>query len=88
MNRCDDNYTSSTILGSGSSDAICIGYSGTLISSIDSYSTLESEVFECVQYIDFAFEVMGIDLSYKEFKRMSSDEKKSFLRDIKINKLL
>jgi predicted phosphoribosyltransferase len=87
MNRCGDNY-SSTILGSTSSDAICVQYSGTLISSIDSYSTLESEVFECVQYIDFAFEVMGIDLSYEEFKRMSQDEKKAFLRDIKLNKIL
>lgn len=43
---------------------------------------------ELVEYIDFAFQVMGIDLSYEDFKKMSSDEKKVFLRDIKINKIL
>jgi hypothetical protein len=41
-----------------------------------------------IDYIDFAFQIMGIDLTYQDFKNMSSDERKAFLRDIKINKLI
>jgi len=41
-----------------------------------------------IDFIEFSFKVMGIDLTYAGFKNMSSDEKKAFLRDIKINKLL
>jgi hypothetical protein len=69
--------TNVTIAGSQN---IAIGYSGT------SYTIDLKE--ELVEYIDFAFQVMGIDLSYEDFKKMSDDEKKAFLRDIKINKIL
>jgi len=41
-----------------------------------------------IEFIEFAFQIMGIDLTYADFKRMSDDEKKAFLRDIKINKIL
>ena len=44
--------------------------------------------FLMIDYIDFAFQIMGIDLTYQDFKNMSSDERKAFLRDIKINKLI
>jgi hypothetical protein len=77
-NGISNTYVSSnTIVGSSN---IAIGYSsGTY--TID----LKEEL---VEYIDFAFQVIGIDLNYQDFKKMSADEKKAFLRDIKINKIL
>jgi hypothetical protein len=77
-NGISNTYVSSnTIVGSSNT---AIGYStGTY--TID----LKEEL---VEYIDFAFQVIGIDLNYQDFKKMSADEKKAFLRDIKINKIL
>jgi hypothetical protein len=40
------------------------------------------------EYIDFIAEILGIDINYEKFKKMSDCEKKSFLRDIKINNIL
>ena len=68
-----------SVITSGSQN-ISIGYSSGSY-TVDLNNAL-------VEYIDFAFEVMGIDLNYEDFKRMSPDEKKAFLRDIKINKIL
>lgn len=74
-----NGITNTNVTISGSSN-ITTGYS--------SGTYLLHQLYELVEYIDFAFQVMGIDLSYEDFKKMSSDEKKAFLRDIKINKIL
>lgn len=78
-----NTYASTIVPGSvitSGSQNISIGYSAGSY-TVDLNSSL-------VEYIDFAFEVMGIDLNYEDFKKMSADEKKAFLRDIKINKIL
>ena len=41
-----------------------------------------------INFIEFSFKVMGIDLTYEKFQQMSEDEKKALLRDIKINKII
>lgn len=69
--------TNVTIAGSQN---IAIGYSS------GSYTVDLNKAL--VEYIDFAFQIMGIDLNYEDFKKMSESERKSFLRDIKINKIL
>lgn len=51
-------------------------------------SVIKDDFLMMIDYIDFAFQIMGIDLTYQDFKNMSSDERKAFLRDIKINKLI
>lgn len=71
--------TTGNIITSGSQN-IAIGYSS------GSYTVDLNEAL--VEYIDFAFQIMGIDLNYEDFKKMSESERKSFLRDIKINKIL
>ena len=78
MSKLKNSYVNSTILGGQN---ISVGYTnaGTCVVDINK---------DLIEYIDFAFQVMGIDLTYQDFKKMSSDEKKTFLRDIKINKLL
>lgn len=71
--------TTGNIITSGSQN-ISIGYSSGSY-TVDLNSSL-------VEYIDFAFQIMGIDLNYEDFKKMSDSERKAFLRDIKINKIL
>ena len=72
-------YVSNNTIVAGSSN-MTIGYnSGSYVVDINK---------DLVEYIDFDFQLMGIDLTYQDFKRMSPDEKRAFLRDIKINKIL
>jgi hypothetical protein len=74
-----NGYVSNNTFIAGNSN-ISIGYSsGSYVVDINR---------DLIEYIDFAFGVMGIDLTYEDFKKMSQDEKKSFLRDIKLNKIL
>jgi hypothetical protein len=39
-------------------------------------------------FIEFSLQLMGIDLTFNEFKNMSEIEKKIFIRDYKLEKLL
>lgn len=41
-----------------------------------------------VDYVDILFNLMGIDITYTKFQGMSELERKQFLRDIKINKII
>lgn len=59
---------------------------GTSITS-GSYH-LDIEENSITEYIDFIAEILGIDINYEKFKKMSVSEKKSLIRDIKINKII
>jgi len=41
-----------------------------------------------VEFIEFALELMGIDLKYSDFKNMSDSDKIAMIRDMKINKII
>jgi len=43
---------------------------------------------DIVEYVDIFYQLMGIDMDYKRFSLMSKEEKKSFIRDIKLQKLI
>ena len=43
---------------------------------------------DIVEYIDIFYQLMGIDMDYKRFSIMSKEEKRSFIRDIKLKKLI
>jgi hypothetical protein len=47
--------------------------------------TMNSDI---IQYIDIFYQLMGIDMDYKRFSIMSKEEKTSFIRDIKLQKLI
>jgi hypothetical protein len=70
-----NNYTITT---TGCNSTISSGYY-----HIDEY--IDSTTIE---YIDFIAEILGIDINYEKFKKMSDSDKKSFLREIKINNIL
>ena len=39
-------------------------------------------------YIDFALELMGIDLDFQRFSKMTEAEKQAMIREIKIDKII
>ena len=39
-------------------------------------------------FIEFGLQLMGIDLTFEEFEKMTELEKKTFMRDYKLDKLL
>ena len=41
-----------------------------------------------IEFIEFALEIMGVNLKYSQFKEMSMPEKSAFIRDLKIDRLL
>ena len=43
---------------------------------------------DIVEYVDIFYQLMGIDMDYKRFSLMSKEEKISFIRDIKLQKLI
>lgn len=58
--------------------------SGTTLSWGDGIS-IDSDI---VEYIDIFYQLMGIDMDYKRFSIMSKEEKISFIRDLKLQKLI
>lgn len=40
------------------------------------------------EFVEFVLQIIGVDLTYEEFEKMTDDDKKKFLRNIKINKIL
>jgi uncharacterized protein (UPF0332 family) len=43
---------------------------------------------DLIEFINFAFEILGVDISYQQFKEMTKEERKSILREVKLNKIL
>jgi len=43
---------------------------------------------DIVEYVDIFYQLMGIDMDYKRFSIMTKEEKRSFIRDIKLQKLI
>ena len=43
---------------------------------------------DIVEYIDIFYQLMGIDMDYKRFSILTKDEKKGFIRDLKLQKLI
>jgi len=41
-----------------------------------------------VDYVDILFNLMGVDITYREFQNMTEGERKQFVRDLKIKKVI
>jgi hypothetical protein len=57
-------------------------------SSISTSYVLENDFETIIEYIDMSYQIMGIDMNFEKFKEMSQSDKQSFIRDIKIKKIL
>lgn len=75
-------YGCSTITSVGSNN-IVIGSNNTSIG----YSWVDQNG-KVKDFIEFGLQLMGIDLTYDKFIEMSELEKKTFIRDYKLEKLL
>lgn len=75
--------TSNITLGNTSATYISGGSNGAW--TIDSYA---DKLDQMKEYIDFAFEALGIGIDFDQFVKMTDAEKKSKLREIKINKII
>ena len=43
---------------------------------------------DLIEYIDIFYQLMGIDMDYERFSKMTKEEKKGFIRDLKLQKLI
>ena len=43
---------------------------------------------DIIEYIDIFYQFMGIDMDYVRFSKMTKEEKKGFIRDLKLQKLI
>ena len=41
-----------------------------------------------VDYVDLLFNILGVDIDYRRFQSMSDSERKQFIRDLKINRVI
>jgi hypothetical protein len=64
--------------------------SGCLVSYASGGATWtdRSHIDDVKDYIDFALELMDIDLNFERFSKMTTDEKKAMIREMKINKII
>ncbi len=56
--------------------------------TVDDFNDVVVELKSLVDFTNLAFELMGIDITLDEFQKMTKDERKSLIRDIKINKVI
>ena len=43
---------------------------------------------DLIEFIELLFAVLGYDITFEEFSKMTKEQRKSILRDIKINRVL
>ena len=80
------SVTSGIVNGwSTSSTTISSNTSSSIVYKVGDHSY---SIEDTIQFYNFIMEIMGVDLDYNDFCKMSKEERKSFIRDIKINKIL
>lgn len=47
-----------------------------------------SHIDDVKDYIDFTLELMGIDLDFQRFSKMTTADKQAMIREMKINKII
>lgn len=87
MNTVTHNNTnlSTTTLSSG---IIYTGSTTNISSGSWIYNSLSIEQEKMILYIDLMAQLLGIDMNFEKFSKMSTDEIKSFTRDLKLKKLI
>ena len=66
-----------------------IWYTGTTTGSTNiSWNPPHSNVDNLTEYIDLLYSIVGVDINFEGFCKMSESERKSFVREIKIEKII
>jgi hypothetical protein len=80
------NITSyGSLLGSTTSTGTLIINGNSNITS--SYSWIDTNK-DIKDFVEFALDILGIDLKYEDFIKMSDSDKRSFIRNWKLNQIL
>jgi hypothetical protein len=74
--------TTTSIIGSST-----ISGNSVLISSGANYAWRDASE-DISEFVEFALKIMGVDLTFEEFKKMDGSERRAFIRDIKIDKII
>jgi hypothetical protein len=71
------------------SNNIAIGTSNTIsIASGGGIYSWRDTTEDMSEFVEFALKIMGVDLTFEEFKKMDGSERRAFIRDIKIDKII
>lgn len=81
----NNNNLSTTTLSSG---IIYTGSTTNISKGSWIYNSLSIEQEKMILYIDLMAQLLGIDINFEKFSKMSTDEIKSFTRDLKLKKLI
>lgn len=76
-----NNYTS---VASSSTGCIIFNTSTGTVNIEDMYNDQKNQI----EFFELCLLAMGYDIKYDDFKKMSPADKKSLLRDIKLNRIL
>jgi len=76
-----NNNLYNTTITSNTGPCNVITYDGTPLVTYNS-------LLEMTEFFEFVLNILGIDLTYEDFKEMSESDKKTFLRDLKIKTVL
>lgn len=65
-----------------------IWYTGTTGAGNISWNPPNSNIDDLIEYIDLLYSIVGVDIKFDGFCKMSESERKSFIREIKIEKII
>lgn len=71
------NFTTST-------SGILVNYTGIGVSWSNNVISINNDISE---FCELALMALGYDISFEDFQKMSKEERKSIIRDIKINRI-
>lgn len=81
------NLNSVVVSNSSSGYILSVSSSGSLSWSngINNVISVNNDIIE---FTELLFTVLGYDITFEEFSNMTKEERKSIIRDIKINRVL
>ena len=59
-----------------------------LVSDGTGIATWSTGIDKKIEFIEFALELMGVDIKYSDFENMSKSDRIAMIREIKINKII
>ena len=77
-----------TLSGSANSTISCNGSSNIAYVNGNLSAGWKDESADIKEFVDFALQLMGIDMDFEKFKSMTDAEKKAMIREQKINKII
>ena len=77
-----------TLSGPASSTISCTGNGNVAYVNGSISAGWKDESADIKEFVEFAFQLMGIDMDFDRFKSMTDAEKKAMIREQKINKII